>query len=47
MTEGLEPPSERLIDHAFREGGYVATDGRYSLMIIPSLNIVLGGFEPR
>ncbi|WP_073974324.1 hypothetical protein [Erythrobacter donghaensis] len=38
---------ERLIDHIFRKGSYIAHGGRESVIIIPSLNIVIGGFDPR
>jgi hypothetical protein len=38
---------ERLIEHIFRKGGYIARGGRESVIIIPSLNIVIGGFDPR
>ncbi len=38
---------ERLIDHIFRNGSYIAHRGREALIIIPSLNIAIGGFDPR
>ncbi len=38
---------EHLIDHIYRDGSYVTIDGRESLIILPSLGVAIGGFDPR